>query len=165
MHDDKHHGGVNAGNTVRYVITPDNLKFYCRQLCKVALRYADKAEVMELTSCFEQMASLMVNGNFGVAASMPASKLNEYCFDSCKIVTRHASPSELNKISLVIEVFIAKMLAGNYRPGLNSAAYEVYNKYVLRDRAINDIVSQKLDEIARSSSVNHSPRMGGNDHE
>lgn len=149
----------------RFVMTPENLKLYCRQLCKVVLRYADDAEVLELASGFEEIGSLMVNRNFGVAPMLTPEKRREYCLHGCKVVTRHATPNELIKLRIVIEVFIAKMLATNYRPGMNSAAYEVFNKYVLREKALNDMVTEQIARMSKSNAIHHQPRTGGNDHE
>lgn len=157
--------GAKTDSAVRWVITPENHMVYCRALCKVAVRYAEKGEILELTSGFEQIGSMMVNKNFGAAATMPADKLSDYCIECCKVITRHATPSELKKISLAIEVFIAAMLANNYRPGLNSAVYEVYNKYVLRDKVINDIVNKKISEMTAGSKANNIFHNGGNNHE
>ncbi|WP_234258773.1 hypothetical protein [Pectobacterium sp. IFB5596] len=146
-------------------MTPENLKLYCRQLCKVVLCYADDAEVLELASGFEEIGSLMVNRNFGIAPMLTPEKRREYCIHGCKVVTRHATPNELIKLRIVIEVFVAKMLANNYRTGLNSVAYEVYNEYVLREKAINDIVAGQIDQMSKPNATRYEPRTGGHDHE
>lgn len=149
----------------RFVMTPENLAMYCRQLCEVALSYADDAEVLELTNGFEEIGSLMVNRNFGIAPMLTPKKRREYCIHGCDVIVRHATPSELIKVRLAIEIFVAKMLATNYCPTLNSAAYAVYNEYVLREKAINDIVSEQIGCIARHDVTARTSHVGGNDHE
>ncbi|QLP56175.1 hypothetical protein HV092_23010 [Klebsiella quasipneumoniae] len=158
-HDSNRKGAVNQNETNskaqgRHVMTPEIRKIYCRQLVKVLLRHATEAEVLYMAAGLEGMGTVMTGRKYGAALVLEHQKRRDYCIQCIEVISRHATPSELNEISLALDLFVAKMLAENYRPGLNSAAYDIYCNCAMQERAVNHLVTEQLDRLQNSSSRN-----------
>ncbi|EPK4468288.1 hypothetical protein ACT5BF_001116 [Klebsiella pneumoniae] len=158
-HDSNRKGAVNQNETNskaqgRHVMTPEIRKIYCRQLVKVLLRHATEAEVLYMAAGLEGMGTVMTGRKYGAALVLEHQKRRDYCIQCIEVLSRHATPSQLNEISLALDLFVAKMLAENYRPGLNSAAYDIYCNCAMQERAINSLATKLLDRLQNSASRN-----------
>ena len=158
-HDSNRKGAVNQNETNskaqgRHVMTPEIRKIYCRQLVKVLLRHATEAEVLYMAAGLEGMGTVMTGRKYGAALVLEHQKRRDYCIQCIEVISRHATPSQLNEISLALDLFVAKMLAENYRPGLNSAAYDIYCNCAMQERAINSLATKLLDRLQNSASRN-----------
>ena len=159
IHDSNRKGAVNQNETNsrtqgRHVMTPEIRKIYCRQLVKVLLRHATEAEVLYMAAGLEGMGTVMTGRKYGAALVLEHQKRRDYCIQCIEVLSRHATPSQLNEISLALDLFVAKMLAENYRPGLNSAAYDIYCNCAMQERAINSLATKLLDRLQNSASRN-----------
>lgn len=158
-HDSNRKGAVNQNETNgrtqgRHVMTPEIRKIYCRQLVKVLLRHATEAEVLYMAAGLEGMGTVMTGRKYGAALVLEHQKRRDYCIQCIEVLSRHATPSQLNEISLALDLFVAKMLAENHRPGLNSAAYDIYCNCAMQERAVNNLVIGQLDRLQNSASRN-----------
>ncbi|MDV1905959.1 hypothetical protein [Klebsiella pasteurii] len=158
-HDSNRKGAVNQNETNgktqgRHVMTPEIRKIYCRQLVKVLLRHATEAEVLYMAAGLEGMGTVMTGRKYGAALVLEHQKRRDYCFQCIDMISCHATQSELIRVSQVLDAFIAQMLAENYRPGLNSAAYDIYCNCVMQERAINSLATKLLDRMQNSASRN-----------
>lgn len=157
--DSNRKGAVNQNETNskaqgRHVMTPEIRKIYCRQLVKVLLRHATEAEVLYMAAGLEGMGTVMTGRKYGAALVLEHQKRRDYCIQCIEVLSRHATPSQLNEISLALDLFVAKMLAENYRPGLNSAAYDIYCNCAMQERDINSLATKLLDRLQNSASRN-----------
>ncbi|HCB1569689.1 TPA: hypothetical protein MYP23_002400 [Klebsiella quasipneumoniae] len=158
-HDSNRKGAVNQNETNskaqgRHVMTPEIRKIYCRQLVKVLLRHATEAEVLYMAAGLEGMGTVMTGRKYGAALVLEHQKRRDYCIQCIEVISRHATPSQLNEISVALDLFVAKMLAENYRPGLNSAAYDIYCNCAMQERDINSLATKLLDRLQNSASRN-----------